>query len=284
MDFRNPSASLFIPDDADAVAALKRTTHLGIGAHQDDLEIMAFHGIRHCYHHTDRWFGGVVCTDGRGSPRSGPYAGASDREISRLRREEQQKAASLGEYGFVAQLDYPSAAVKGPDQAGLQEELARLVALTGPGVVYTHNLADKHESHVATALAAIGAIRSMPPEQRPGALYGCEVWRGLDWMPDEDKICLDADDRDGLGHRLLGVFESQIEGGKRYDLATLGRRYANATYYQPNEPDSSGQVIFATDLSPLVKDDSLDVVDYVMQYIRRFQEDVETRLKRQIKG
>ena len=34
---RNPTASFFIPDGKTAKAAFQRTTHLGIGAHQDDL-------------------------------------------------------------------------------------------------------------------------------------------------------------------------------------------------------------------------------------------------------
>ena len=33
----------FVPDGAPLPAALARTTHLGIGAHPDDLEIMACH-------------------------------------------------------------------------------------------------------------------------------------------------------------------------------------------------------------------------------------------------
>jgi LmbE family N-acetylglucosaminyl deacetylase len=53
--------------------ALARITHLGIGAHQDDLEFMAFHGILACFRmRDDRWFGGVTCTNGAGSSRTGP--------------------------------------------------------------------------------------------------------------------------------------------------------------------------------------------------------------------
>ena len=45
MDFHNPAADLFVPDGLEMPAALSRTTHLAIAAHQDDLEIMAYHGI-----------------------------------------------------------------------------------------------------------------------------------------------------------------------------------------------------------------------------------------------
>ena len=63
----NPLARLITPDGKSGPDAINRTTHLGIGAHQDDLEFMAFHGILACYDCTDRWFGGVTITDGRGS-------------------------------------------------------------------------------------------------------------------------------------------------------------------------------------------------------------------------
>ena len=50
------------------------------------------------------------------------------------------------------------------------------------------NLVDKHDTHVAVVLRVIAAIRQMPPDIRPEKLYGCEVWRDLDWMLDSDKV------------------------------------------------------------------------------------------------
>ena len=78
----NPKADLFIPDQQTGPGAFARTTHLGIGAHQDDLEFMAYEGILACYDKPDRWFGGVIMTDGRSSSRKGPYAGWSDDQIA----------------------------------------------------------------------------------------------------------------------------------------------------------------------------------------------------------
>ena len=60
MKFHLPSADIFIPDGLPAADALARITHLGIGAHQDDLEFMAFHGILQCFHSETEWFGGVT--------------------------------------------------------------------------------------------------------------------------------------------------------------------------------------------------------------------------------
>jgi hypothetical protein len=80
------AAEVFVPDGTAEDLALARITHLGIGAHQDDLEFMAFHGITECFGRDDRRFGGVTCTDGAGSARGGRYATLSDAEMATLRR------------------------------------------------------------------------------------------------------------------------------------------------------------------------------------------------------
>ncbi len=41
-------------------------------------------------------------------------------------------------------------------------------------------------------------------------------------LPDEDKVAFDLSAQENLQMALLGVFDSQISGGKRYDLATMG--------------------------------------------------------------
>jgi len=64
MAFHNPSSTLFIPDSLPQDVAWSRVTHLGVGAHHDDLEFMAFHGIVACFDHAGgNWFGGGTCTD-----------------------------------------------------------------------------------------------------------------------------------------------------------------------------------------------------------------------------
>jgi LmbE family N-acetylglucosaminyl deacetylase len=283
MNFHHPNASLFVPDDTGAKDAYHRTTHLGIGAHADDLEIMAFHGIHLCYHSDSNWFGGVTCTNGSGSARMGPFANKSDEEMVKLRHEEQKNAALLGKYSFVAQLDYPSSEVKNPDHIALDQDLTAILAVSRPEVVYTHNPADKHETHIGVIVSVIDAIRCLPKAERPATVYGCEVWRDLDWMMDSDKVALDVSDSDGLDIALVDVFSSQIEGGKRYSEATFGRRWANATYYRSHEVDEASQLVFAMDLSPLAKDDSIDLLEFVNHHIHRFQQDVEKKLKKQMR-
>ena len=56
LPLNNPTAEIFIPDGLDIAPALDRISHLGIGAHQDDLEFMAFHGILACYQNKNEWF------------------------------------------------------------------------------------------------------------------------------------------------------------------------------------------------------------------------------------
>jgi LmbE family N-acetylglucosaminyl deacetylase len=280
MEFNNPGVSVFVPDGRDITNACSRTTHLGIGTHQDDLEILALHGIKACYKNPDLWFGGVVCTDGIGSPRTGLYANYSPEEFKKIRHEEQKNAATLGKYSFVIQLDYSSQSIKHPADNNLEKDILKILANVKPGTVYTHNPADKHETHIGTVIAVIRAIRKLPPEERPEFLYGCEVWRNLDWLLDQDKVAFDTGNHEKLGERLLRVFESQIKAGKRYDVATLGRRQANATFFQSHDIDKARQLIFAMDLSPLIKDISMDILEYVLDHVRRFQRDVETKLKK----
>ena len=77
---------------------------------------------------------------------------------------------------------------------------------------------------------------------------------------------------------MNGVFDSQIAGGKRYDLATLGRRSANATFFDSHATDAATQLIFGMDLTPLVADESRDMVDYVTGFIEKFRDDVKSKL------
>lgn len=278
MKFQNPSADVFIPDGKPAADALARVTHLGIGAHQDDLEFMAFHGILTCFGQEDKWFGGVTCTSGAGSSRTGSYSALNNTEMATIRRQEQNKAAVLGRFGAMIQLDYDSDAVKRPSSLDLKNDLKVILSATQPEVVYTHNPADKHDTHIGIVVAALQAMRELPREQRPKQVIGCEVWRDLDWLLDCEKVVMDVSGHDDLAAELNGVFASQIGGGKRYDLATLGRRAANATFFNSHATDHSTQVIFGIDLTPIVADESKDILDFVCGHIERFHADVRQKL------
>jgi len=282
MKFHLPTADIFIPDGKPVANALARITHLGIGAHQDDLEFMAFHGILQCFHSDTEWFGGVTCTNGSGSARTGSYADFTDAEMMAVRSEEQRQAAIVGRYAAMVQLDYPSGIAKDPADPRLREDLRAILAAAQPRVVYTHNPADKHDTHVAVVVPVIQAIRDLPRDKRPQAVHGCEVWRDLDWLGDAEKIVHDVSGNDSLAAALNGIFNSQIAGGKRYDLAVMGRRRANATFFQSHGVDSSDALAFAMDLTPLAHDDSLDIIEYVTGAIDRFRADVVAKLRSRI--
>ncbi len=282
MKFHLPSADVFVPDGQPVQSALARVTHLGIGAHQDDLEFMAFHGIAACFHSDTEWFGGVTCTNGSGSARTGAYGRFGDDEMMVVRRGEQRQAAIVGRYGAMVQLDYPSKIVKDSTDWQLRDDLHMILTASRPRFVYTHNPADKHDTHIGVVVSVIQAIRQMPAPSRPETVYGCEVWRDLDWMPDAEKIAHDVRGHDHLAAALNGVFDSQIAGGKRYDLAVIGRRRANATFFESHGVDESDAISLAMDLTPLIHDTTLDLVDYVTGFIDRFRADVAAKLQRQL--
>jgi len=186
MKLSEAKAVIWVPDGVEERRALARTTHMAIAAHQDDVEIMALEGILEGFGSQEKWFTAVIVTNGAGSPRDGLYAAYTDEQMQVVRRLEQKKAAFVGEYSALALLDHSSSAVKSPSNSGPREDLKVLIAAARPDVIYTHNLADKHDTHVGVALRVIAAIRELPLDQRPRRLLGCEVWRDLDWMNDSD--------------------------------------------------------------------------------------------------
>ncbi|MBI3945986.1 MAG: PIG-L family deacetylase [Armatimonadetes bacterium] len=277
MELHNRTAEAYL-NPAGPGPGLSAATHMSISAHQDDLEIMAFRGILECFQQPAQWFVGVVVTNGSGSPRDDLYKSFTDEQMQAVRRKEQRKAAHVGEYLAAVLLDYPSSAVKDPANAHIVADLKELLLACRPRIVYTHNPADKHDTHVAVTLRTLQAIRELPEAARPKRVLGCEVWRDLDWMVDEDKVAMDVAAHENLAAALLGVYDSQICGGKRYDLATVGRRRAHATYHASHGTDDTTQLIFAMDLTPLANDPALNVTDYVMSYIDRFAAEVKGRM------
>ncbi len=275
----NNKAIVYVPDGTEQNKALARTTHLCIAAHQDDIEFMAYAPISECFGSKDKWFCGVVTTDGAGSPRSGIYANCTDEDIKAIRVEEQKKAATVGEYGAQILLGYSSARVKGSKNEEVISGYVEILKATKPQYVYIHNLADKHITHVATAVKAIEAMRRLDDKDKPQKVYGCEVWRSLDWLNDDEKVLLDTGKHPNLARALSSVFDSQILGGKRYDLAVEGRRLANATFSQSHSCDEYEGLNYAMDLTPLIYDNTLDITEYVTGYIMRFECDVRNILK-----
>ena len=278
------AAHIYLPGDNLRVThineahALARTTDLCIGAHQDDIEIMAYGPIVACYGNEARAFTGVTVTDGGGSPRAGVYARYTDDEMKAIRIEEQNQAALIGRYVAQVNLCYPSGEVKDAQNQALIDELKTIIEAAAPDVVYTHNLFDKHDTHVAVALRVIAAIRALPADRRP-RLVGMEVWRALDWLADADKVVHNTAPHPNLSAALLGVYDSQIAGGKRYDLASQGRRLANATFFASHDVDDVESAAFGVDMAALVEG-GCDAEAFVEKYIDAFKADVLARMRK----
>jgi LmbE family N-acetylglucosaminyl deacetylase len=281
MKLSHPQADVFVPAGGESPeAALARVTHLCLGAHQDDIEIMAHAGIVDCLETPGKAFGGVVVTNGAGSPRTGAYAHLTDEEMQGVRRQEQRAAAELGRYAIQLQLAHPSAVVKRPGDPGVAADLALIFGGCRAEVVYLHNPADKHDTHVAVLLRCLEALRALPAERRPPRVLGCEVWRDLDWLVDADKVALDSGRRPELAAELLKVFDSQVTGGKRYDLATLGRRSAHATYHTSHATDRVAGITWALDLTPLIREPGRSVEEFTLGYLQRLRDDVQARIRK----
>ena len=168
--------------------------------------------------------------------------------------------------------------MKRPGHPGVAADLLKIFGSCRPEIVYLHQPADKHDTHVAVFLRSLEALRALPAERRPARVVGAEVWRDLDWLVDSDKVALDSGRRQELAAELLKVFDSQVTGGKRYDLATLGRRLAHATFHTSHATDRLQGITWAMDLTPLIEEPTRDVADYALAHIDRLRADVAARL------
>jgi len=268
-DLLKAGASLVFPTSGSYCS-----THLGIGAHADDLEIMAYHGIAECYESDECIFSGITVTDGVGSPQS--EVEKLDREQLRIvRQSEQIAAAELGKYGFIAQLNYTSSEVKSVEHEDVVQDIFNLLQKSKPQVVYLHQPGDKHPTHLAVLRASIEALQMMKVEGRPEQVYGCEVWRDLDWLSDEKKIYLPTDAYPELAEEIISVFQSQIRAGVAYDKGAIGRRIANGTFADPHIVREGDSFTLAMDLMPVVKGE-VTLCEMVLQEIEVFKESVKS--------
>lgn len=120
-------------------------------------------------------------------------------------------------------------------------------------------------------MKVIAALRELNKDEMPERVFGCEVWRDLDWLCDEDKIYLDTSAHPNIARALSAVFDSQILGGKRYDIAAEGRRCANATYSESHACDTHEGLNYAMDLTPLILDKKLKVSDFISAHIQKIR-------------
>ena len=248
--------------------------YLCICAHQDDCEIMAIDGILKGYYSRKYSFALVETSDGGGSARTGEFKDYTDEMMKEVRIKEQEEASEIGRYHSLYMLNYSSKEIKDKDNKDIEEEYIKIIKELHPQVIYTHSILDKHPTHIGVVLKVISALRRLPKEDQPKVVYGCEVWRGLDWISDDRKIGFDVSRNEKLQKKILNVFKSQIAGGKAYTKASIGRRYQNATYFQSHSVDSYKMISYAIDLTPLMKKANLSIKEFALSFVKDLEKEV----------
>ena len=116
-------------------------------------------------------------------------------------------------------------------------------------------------------------------EYYPKEFYGGEVWRSLDWLASDKRCSFDVSSKANLNMSLMGLYDSQIEGGKNYHEATLGRKRANATYADAYAADKSRLLELFMNLHPLLENPQLSPLDYLAYQIDAFKTEALNSLK-----
>ncbi|MEG1529556.1 MAG: PIG-L family deacetylase, partial [Clostridia bacterium] len=149
---------------------------------------------------------------------------------------------------------------------GILEEYQGLDAL------YIHSIFDSHKTHVAASICAIEAVRLLENSKKPKKIYGCELWRDLDWLPNDEKVVFDVSGNDELSRNLMDCFASQ-NAVKRYDLASIARRVSNATYYASHSGDTANELIYAVDLTELGFE-GVSIASFAQAKLKKFAREV----------
>ncbi len=238
---------------------------LAIAAHQDDIEIMAMDGILKSYGSKKYDFYACIVADFAICDKVGKYAELSDKEMVDVRNAEQIRASEIGEYAGLSMLKHTSKDLEEANNPIIIKELAAKIKEIHPDIIYTHNIFDKRKSHQNVCQCVIAAIKSLPEEDRPKLLYGCEAIRSLDWLSDKYKVVFDLSDNKELQSRLIGVYDSRVEGLRNYTKAVMGRKMANALFNNESN-DEDKLVWYGINLTPIIAKD-IATKDYCIKII-----------------
>jgi LmbE family N-acetylglucosaminyl deacetylase len=260
-------------EDSSPEISLANTTHLGIGAHQDDLEIIAIPGILTCYDQQKQHFSGVIVSDGSGAPRGPGFEDFSETQYIQIRNQEQIVAAKIGRYQAVILLGYSSHLVRDSNRTEITIDLEEIIKLANPEIIYTHNPFDRHPTHAAVCFRTVAALKNLPDTNKPSKVYGLACWRDLDWLSPDHTIPFDCSKSQQLQRDLLDVYHSQ-NSGKNYTEAVLARRKSSGTFYQSHQLNHWNSLVLGLDLSPLIFDPQLDIRTYLDQLLNKFTSEI----------
>lgn len=263
-------------------AALARTTHVGVGAHQDDVEIMAGPML---LKNKDSWMT-VIVTDGAASKSvlNGVATDLTPRQLTDMRQREQREAAR--ETGTpVIQLKYPSAAVGGHMGEGKREEAAfalgtLFAAMPRTQEVFGHNPIDKHATHLGVLAVQTAALRAAKPPQLKN-VYAMEVWGGLTGIPESQLSMFVVEDGKDLAaiNTLVGKYQSQIQGqGRDYAATTTARMVGHGGYVSnPHLSNPPVGMVIGLDITDFAKGESCDMGALAKELLERAAA-IKTRL------
>jgi LmbE family N-acetylglucosaminyl deacetylase len=272
------NAQIWLPKKRALDKLPQKITHMAIGAHCDDLEIIGLDGIVKHFKKRGNNFFGVIVSNSQGGPIHPKFKHYSPSKIEKIREEEQIKAAQIGKYKGVAFLRYPSVKIKDPKSSPeIEEKIRELAEYLNPQIIYTHSLFDKHPTHIAVSLRTIEALRNSAV--KPEKLYGVSVWGSLNWLSQDKQVVFNLSSYEKLILKLLRVFKSQRFGPHKHDQALLSKMRADAIYLKTHEFTKHTSLIKAVDLSPLIhKNLSLD--DYLKSYISDLERTLFERINK----
>jgi len=256
-----------------------KTTHLAIGAHPDDIAIMAFHGIEECIGNPTNRFTGVIVGDGSCSLRVGTYASNTPKQMADIRQNEQLKEAKLGNYSHLYLLNTQPKEMRFP-HLGLYDHLYKILHDNQPETVYIHSPFCSHEHHLVAMYHSLAALRELPV--KPSRVYGCEVTVGHAMLPDNMLTPLPVRDFT-LARALISAHESQ-SGIRPYAEATIGRWISNSVTHsrllKSDQYIKNPGVSLAVDLTSFVRNSTIPIEAVVEAILDEQNALISDRLKK----
>lgn len=256
--------------------------YLCICAEPIDAEMMAIDGIQRGYRAQKYTFACVVSSDGATCPRKGKYLNYTDGQMKAVRISEQKKASEIGRYNSVYFLKYSKSEVLDPENEDIINEYVKIIKELKPRLIYTHSLLDSNPINVSVAVKVINALRKMKKGEQPKQLYGCELSRELDWVDKEKITIFDVSKNIRLQKQLLSVYHSQIDGGKDYLKAALGRRYEIATFFDANKIDEFKLASRVINMTTLLRRKDLPIKKYAMSFVEYLYGEINDSMDRSL--